>query len=315
MIGRKLIIDADPGVGDAIAIALALSDPEIEIVGLTATAGVVSGRQASCNLQTVLSIVDPALWPRVGFSDGPHSLLPSNRGLLLPAGKHGLGDCQPVEAPLHQPTDSVKVMVELVKQHPGELTLLTLGPLTNVHLAMERYPEFLTNLKEVVTLAGAVAEGGDVSAAAEFNVYANPEAAHVVFNFPTMPKLLPIDVARKMVMSFDQYNRLPVSSYTRLGRVLEWLFPFGLRESRREFGIEGMAVPEIMALAAVARPTLFETQPMSMQVELSGELTRGATVFDRRFLRQRQSNVDVLIAVDLQGVFDYVAELLALVQP
>ncbi|MCA9045413.1 MAG: nucleoside hydrolase, partial [Planctomycetaceae bacterium] len=246
MIGKKVIIDADPGVGDAIAIALALSDPEIEIVGLTATAGVVSGRQASCNIQTVLSFVDPALWPRVGFSDAPHSLLPPERGLLLPTGKHGLGDCQPVEAPLHQPTDSVKVLVELVKQYPGELTLLSLGPLTNIHLAMERYPEFLSSLKEFVTLAGAVAEGGDVSAAAEFNVYANPEAARVVFDFPTMPKLLPIDVARKMVMSFDQYNRLPVSSYTRLGRVLEWLFPFGLRESRREFGTEGVAVPEIM---------------------------------------------------------------------
>ncbi len=315
MASQKLIIDADPGVGDALAIAFALIDPEIEVVGLTATTGVVSGQQASTNLQTILSVIDPALWPRLGFHDSTASLLPRDPGLLLPNGPCGLGECKPVDAPLHQPTEAAKVLIELVKQSPGELTLLTLGPLTNVFVAMERYPEFLPQLKHLVCLAGSVFTGGDVTAAAEFNVFADPEAAHAVFAFPTAKTLVPIDIARKLVISFEQYDRFPVDPYTRFGQLVTWLLPFGLRASRQQFGMEGVVLPELMALAAVTQSRLFEREAMLMEVELAGELTRGATVFDRRDMHRWQSNIEVLTAVDLQGVLDYIARLFRLMSP
>lgn len=315
MSGKRLIIDADPGVGDALAIALALIDPEIEVVGLTAVTGVVSGQQASGNLQTILSYVDPALWPRLGFHDGQTSLLPRDTGLLLPNGACGLGECHPVDAPLHQPTESAKVIVELVKQQPGELTLLTLGPLTNVYLAMERYPELLPNLRRLVCMAGSVLEGGDVTSAAEFNIFADPEAAQTVLSFPSKKTLLPLDISRKMMLSFEQFDRLPLDPYTRFGQFLRWLLPYGLRTSRMQFGTEGVILPELMALAAVTQERLFEQESMLVDVELAGELTRGATVFDRRKLGRWQANIDVLTAVDVQGVLDYMTRLLKLIAP
>ncbi|MCA9088777.1 MAG: nucleoside hydrolase [Planctomycetaceae bacterium] len=314
---RKVVIDADPGIGDGVAVALALIDPEIEVLGLTSTAGVVSGEQAARNLQTIVSLIDPALWPRLGWNENTYSLLPRSKqtGLLLPPGPTGLGDLQSMEAPPHQPHESAKLLTELVRQYPGEITLLTLGPLTNVQVAMERYPEFLPQLKGLVCLAGSVAVGGDITAAAEFNVYADPEAAQTVLTFPAKKTMVPLDVARRLVLSFDQFDRLPIEPYTRLGQLLTALLSYGLRESRQCFGLEGLVLPEIVALAAVTQPRLFDREPVLLDVELAGELTRGATVVDRRGIERWQTNIDVLFDVDLQGVMDYVQRLLRLMLP
>ncbi|MCA9078931.1 MAG: nucleoside hydrolase [Planctomycetaceae bacterium] len=317
MTPQKIVIDADPGIGDALAIALALIDPGLEVVGLTAVPGIVSGEQASRNLQTILSVIDPALWPRLGWNEGIDSLLPRSQqtGLLLPPGPAGLGDLQPLEAPLHQPHEAAKLLTELAKQYPGEITLLTLGPLTNVLLAMERYPEFLPQLKGLICLGGSVSAGGDITAAAEFNVYANPEAAQTVLTFPATKTIVPLDVSRQMVLSFDQYDRLGIDQYTRVGQLLTALLPYGLRESRQCFGLEGLVLPEVVALAAVTQARLFERESMLLDVELAGELTRGATIVDRRGIHRWQANLDVLTAVDAQGVMDYVTRLLRLVMP
>ncbi len=182
---QKLIIDADPGIGDAVAIALAILDPEIELLAVTATAGCVSGRQASRNVLAVLDHLDPSKRPRIGVCDeqvATAELTFAGTDIRWERinGPNGLGDWEPRVAELHNAREASKLLVELVKEYPNEITLLTLGPLTNIELASEKNREFLDGLREIVCLAGNVEGGGDVTAAAEFNAYMNPQAARTV---------------------------------------------------------------------------------------------------------------------------------------
>ncbi len=292
---NKLIIDADPGIGDAIAVALALLDPEVDLVAVTATAGCVSGHMASRNLQAVVELLDPPKWPRLGASLN---------------GRTGLGNSQVPVAELHKPHEAVKLLIEQVRQHPQEITLLTLGPLTNVLAAQERDPEFLSLLRELVCLGGSIGAGGDATAAAEFNIFADPDAAQTVLKYPATKALVPLDVTQQVVLSYDQFARLSDVGISRAGKMLlEWL-QFALRASHEHLGSEGLALREVVAFVAVAHDRLIHSTSMALDVETRSGLCRGVTVFDRRSTRQWQTNIDVVDSVDVQGVLDYFGRML-----
>lgn len=312
---NKLIIDVDPGIGDAIAVAVALLDPDVDVIALTATAGCVSGATASRNLQAIVELLDPAKWPRLGASDAPLSFPPDSAppGFLNPAlltGRNGLGDAAVPVAELHKPPEAVKLLIELVRQHPQEVTLLTLGPLTNVLAAHERDAEFLSLLKELVCLGGSIGVGGDATAAAEFNIFANPDAAHTILRSPATKTLVPLDVSQQVVLSYDQFARLSDVGISRAGKaILEWL-QFGLRSAHEHLGLEGFALREIVGLVAVAQERFVHTSSMSLDIEIRDGLCRGVTVFDRRRTRQWKTNIDVVDSVDVQGVLDYFGRML-----
>ena len=306
---QKLIIDADPGIGDAIAIALAIFDPEIDVVAVTATAGCVDGHDATRNVQAIVEQLDPPKWPRLGESDATASRIGRGFGgaMIDPSalnGESGLGDWEFRVADLHNRHESARLMIDIVRTQPYEITLLTLGPLTNVDLACERAPDFLGLLKGLVCLGGSVDGGGDVSAVAEFNVHSNPPAARTVLRSPATKTLVPLDLSSRVVLTFEHFNRLPTDE-TPAGRFLGELLPFAFRAYHESLGLEGICLHEVVALASLSRPRLFQSEPMAIDVELSGELTRGMTVFDRRGVRQWQTNIDVLREVDTQGVLDY----------
>lgn len=311
---QKLIIDADPGIGDAVAIALALCDPTLEVVALTACGGLVSGQQAFRNLQTIVSIVDPQLWPRIGWSESPQASpadSPALSKLLRGHGKHGLGDCEQIAAPLHQPTDSAKLIAEMIQQHPGEISILTLGPLTNILTAYERDGELFSELKQLIIMGGSIDAHGDMTAVAEFNIFANPEAAQAVLTSSANKTLIPLETSHQFEVSFDEYDQLGVDEFSRLGRLLVQTIPFALRTSRNQLGQEGIVLPEVLAVAAVSHPELFEQTPMTVNVELNGELTRGMTVFDRRGLPHWKDNIEALTEGDISAVKDYFLRLIA----
>ncbi|MEX0716707.1 MAG: nucleoside hydrolase [Planctomycetaceae bacterium] len=313
---QKIIIDADPGIGDALALAVALFDSELDVLGVTATAGTVSGPVAARNAQAIVEALDPPKWPRLGCSDAEQPVVDLNFGskAFSPAalnGESGLGDFQFAVADLHHQRESAKVMIDLVRDNPHEVTLLTLGPLTNVHLACERAPEFLELIRSLVCFAGSVQVGGDVTAAAEFNVYADPVAARNVLRSPATKTMVPLDVSRKAVLTFEQASRLPQGEDSRVGRLLQSLLPYAFRASHQHLGLEGVRLNELVALAAVSRPRLFATRAMDVDVETRGELTRGMTVFDRRGIRNWQTNIEVAYEVDGQGVIDYLTGVLS----
>ena len=311
----KLMIDADPGIGDALAVALALLDPDVDLLGVTATAGCVSGSTSTRNLQAVIELIDPAKWPRLGASESP---VPLPGGEMIPGfvdpvllnGRNGLGDSAIAVAELHKPHDAVKLLIELVRQHPQEVTLLTLGPLTNVLAAQERDPEFLSLLRELVCFGGSIAVGGHATAAAEFNIFADPEAARAVLKSPATKTLVPLDAAQQLVLNYDQFARLSDVGIGRAGKaVLEWL-QFGLRASHEHLGNEGLSLSEVVALAAVSQGRLVHTSSMAVDVETQTGLCRGVTVFDRRASRHWRDNIDVVDEIDVQGLMDYFGRLL-----
>lgn len=310
---QKVIIDADPGIGDAVAIALALIDPELEVVALTSCGGLISGKQAFCNLQTIASIIDPPRWPRIGWSDalaGNFRESPAISGILKGHGHHGLGECEPITAPRHQPTDSSKLLADLVRAFPNELTLVTLGPLTNVSMAQERYSGFLSELKSLIVCGGSVASGGDATSTAEFNIFADPEAAQHILTSDANKTLLPIDISHQFGLSFDEYDQLGVDSFSRLGKLLDDTIPFALRAARNQLGKEGILLAEVVAIAAISHPELFEHSAMTVDVELTGDLTRGMTVFDRRGLPHWKQNIEVITNFEPLGVKDYMLRLI-----
>ncbi len=311
---QKIIIDTDPGIGDALAVGVALFDEELDVVGLTATAGRVTGKKAGRNLQAIVEFLDPPKLPRlgttsaIGTSFGKSSEdAPFNLAQL--DGESGLGDWDFDVADLHRPHDSAKLMVDLVRNHPHEITLLTLGPLTNVELACERAPDFLSLLRGLVCLGGAIKCGGDVTAAAEFNVYANPEAARTILRYPATKTLVPLDVSSSTVLTFEQFNRLVHKETGRLSQLMQKLLPFAFRAHHEFLGEEGIRLHELVALCAIKSPRLFASQSMAVDVETSGELTRGMTVFDLRGVRHWQTNIDVVRDVDAQGTLDYLARI------
>lgn len=309
---QKLIIDADPGIGDALAIALALLDPDVDVVGITPTAGATSGENASLNVQAIVSLLDPPKWPRLGWVGGQ----PSSSAMLggpdpqVLNGSTGLGDLEiPIAAP-HQHHESAKMLIDLVRTHPHELTLLALGPLTNIELALERHPELLMELNELVIQGGSVGAGGDATATAEFNIFAAPEAARNVLGSPAAKTLVPLDTTQQVTLTYSHYGRLNIDENTRAGRLLEQTLPFAFRAHHEHLGVEGIAIPEVVALVSILHPRLFERQSMCVDVETQGELTRGTTVFDRRRRSHRSPNIDVIQDVDPQGVLDHLTRII-----
>lgn len=293
------------------AIALALLDPKVDVVGLTATAGSVSGATATRNLQAIVEQLDPPKWPRLGQSDAPPPQAwagaspPAFTASVLNGGS-GLGDWQFSVASLHHLRESAKLMIDIVRSDPYEVTLLTTGPLTNVELACERAPDFLDLLKGIVTLGGVIEVGGDITPAAEFNIYCNPEAARTVLRSPATKTLIPLDLTNQVVLTFEQYQRLPLNEDSDVGWFMSHLLPFTFRAYHEHLGLEGIRLHEVVAVTAVSRPELFDAESMLVDVETSGELTRGMTVFDRRQGGiHGQPNIDVLRQVDVAGVVEH----------
>lgn len=313
---RKVIIDADPGIGDALAIALALLDPEIDLIGITAVAGCVTGPVATQNLLSVVEAVDPPKWPRFGSSTAARPAFTVNGktpdGLFDPLrlnGDYGLGSAEVQFAQLANQRDSARVMIDLARNNPHQVTLLTLGPLTNVATASELAPDFLPNLQQLVCLGGSIGAGGDVTAAAEFNVFCDPVAATSVLEAPVTKTLIPLDVSREPVLSFDQFNRIGQTVPGDLAWFFDDLIPFALRAYHEQLGREGWPLSEIAALTFLTQPRHFETSPMSVSIEQQGLLTRGVTVIDQRRIPRWQTNCEVVEAVDVQGVLDYFSQL------
>lgn len=308
---RKLMIDLDPGIGDAVAAVLAMLDPEVDLLALTATAGCVTGKVATRNLHGILAQVDPGKWPRIGAAEAA----PAARRPLLGKeleelnGPTGLGDLEIVAPELHHRHESSKLMIDIVRSNPYQVTLLTLGPLTNVAAACERQPDFLSQLGGLVCLGGSVSSPGDATPVAETNIYLDPEAARTVLGSPEVKTLVPLDATNAAVITFENFNRISVGQ-SRGALFLQQLLPFYFRAHHQFLGMEGIRLREVVALAHVARPSLFRIQPLEVDVEIRGELTRGMTVFDRRTPSTGKTNASVLVEVDAQGVVDYMTGLL-----
>lgn len=298
---RKIILDVDPGVDDAVAMTMALFDPRLDVLAVTAVAGNVSAAQATRNVYAILEQLDPPRWPRVGAATDPDEGLPANALHIF--GSDGLGNTHfPVAEP-HHVHSSEKVISDLLRTHPEEITILALGPLTNLARVFQREPGLIGLVGQIVIMGGAVAVGGNVTPAAEFNIYCDPQAARRVFRTPVTKTLVPLDVSQQLVFGYSLLEELPEEE-TRAGHLLRTILPFTFRSHHERLGIEGIHLHDPVALVAATHPELFSIRALAGDVETSGELTVGATLFDRRPLPDQRPNIHVALESDTVAVND-----------
>jgi purine nucleosidase len=298
---RKVIIDCDPGIDDAIVLCMALFDPRLEVVAVTAVAGNVSAQQASRNVQAIIEQLDPPRLPRVGVAADIEEA-PATDGTAL-HGSDGLGNAGFRSSELHHQHPSDKIICDEVRSAEDEVTILCLGPLTNVARALKRDPDLCTRISQVVIAGGSVGIGGNITPAAEFNMYYDPVSARSVFRSAMTKTLVPLDVTREVALTFDVLEELPPET-TKAGRFLRKIMPYAFRAHHQVLGQEGFRLPAAVALLAIIQPELFHTESKAGDVETRGDLTKGATVFDRRAKMLWRPNMDVVTEVDAVAATD-----------
>ncbi len=306
---RKVLIDCDPGIDDAVALCMALFDPRLEVVAVTATAGNVSAEQSSRNVQAIVEQLDPARFPRLGSASAPDHCAGTNT--LLMNGEDGLGNAGFIVSRLQHRHPSEKVICDAVRAEPNRVMIICLGPLTNVARAFQRDPELPTLVNRVVMTGGAINGIGNVTAAAEYNMHFDSHSARQVFQSPVTKVLIPLDVTRSIKFSLDLIERIP-SDATRVGIFLRKVLPFIYRAYHQHAGQESIHLHDVIALVSILEPELFQFAEMAGDVETRGDLTMGATVFDRRPNSRGRANMDVATQLDAEKVVDCIVNSLAL---
>ncbi len=301
---RKILIDCDPGIDDAIAICLALFHTELELVGITACEGAVDARQVNQNLESIIHLLDPAKRPRLGMAS-PCSLAPPENARYL-HGPDGLANLSlQIELQRSQPAE--KVMAECLKNHPNDLTIICLGPLTNLAALLQHQPHLEGLINRVIIAGGSVNGIGNVTPCAEFNMYFDPEAARTVLQSATTKSMVPLDVSAEVRFDLGFLEQLPVGS-SRAGDFLRQSLPVLFRAFRQHHAMEEIFLRDLIALMACLNPNYFAWEEMACDIETLNGLTRGMTVFDRRYPCEWQRNVEVAVKVETGLVKDSIIE-------
>jgi purine nucleosidase len=295
---RKIILDADPGIDDAVALCLALGEPALEVLAITATGGNVSPAQATENVQAIVEQLDPPRWPRLGAASEDQILRADARHIC---GVNGLCGAHFAVAKRHHRHSSVKVLCDEIRAAPSEVTIVATGPLSNIAAALQQQPDLASLVGHLIILGGTLAGPGNVTAAAEFNVYCDAEAARAVFRSPVTKTLIPMDLTSRVMLNLDVLEKIP-NGESKRGELLRRILPGAFRAYRQQLGLEGIHLHDTVAIVAALRPELFTTERMYGDVETEGTITYGATVFDRRRLPESQPNMDVAVEMDTAAV-------------
>lgn len=275
---RRVVIDTDPGTDDAMAIALALVSPaELKIEALTVVPGNTTAEQALVNALQLVSLAGRCDIPVA--AGARHPLTQRLVTAEFVHGKNGMGDLElPAAKCTADPRFAADLIIELVKKNPGQITLLPIGPLTNIALAVSRDPSIVPLVKEVILMGGSVSEG-NVTAVAEANIYGDPEAAQIVFNAGWPLTMVGLDVTNKA-----QFTRLHLADLARshgtLNDLATKVMTFLLNLSEK-FGQKGTPMHDPLAIGVAIDREVVTTQAMRVDVETRGEFTRGQTVGNR----------------------------------
>jgi pyrimidine-specific ribonucleoside hydrolase len=298
-VATQIVIDCDPGHDDAIALLLALASPEVELVGVTTVHGNQTIDKTTTNALKVLELV--------GRQD-----VPVARGAARPLvrepvvadhvhGETGL-DGPSLPSPQTSPVaeDAVEFLAERLR--PG-VVLVPTGPLTNVALLLERHPD--VRPERVVLMGGSIGLG-NMTPAAEFNVWADPEAADRVFQSGLDLTMVGLDVTHQAIVGPDRAHRFREAG--RVGEVVAELLEFFTRFHRDTYGWDGPPVHDALAVAYVIHPQLLETAHRHVAVETWSELSRGRTLVDLYRRTPAEPNASVAVDVDAEGFLDLLEE-------
>jgi inosine-uridine nucleoside N-ribohydrolase len=310
MTATRILIDTDPGVDDAMAILLALASPELEIAGITTVFG--NSRNVALLTQNACALLELA--KRTGIpvamgAEGP--LLEANkRSLSNIHGSNGLGDAV-LPAPQIRPLEmtAAEFIVQTCVSNAHDITLITIGPLTNIALALRLQPDLPSIAKAIVIMGGAVSTPGNVTPVVEANVYDDPEAAKIVLNAGWQVTLASLDITHQVAL-----DQLYLESLRQLGNQAgQFLFeatrPY--LKTYLDLGRPGMYAHDVHAVMALLFPQIYTSRHAYVDVETAGTLTRGQTIGDWRGQYGKPANAHILSEVDAGKFKSYLKERLA----
>lgn len=273
---RKIIIDTDPGVDDAMAIFFALQSPELDVIGLTTIFGNVHTDLATTNALRLLEIAGRPDIPVAKGADNPLAG-PFEGPVPFVHGDDGQGNIN-LPPPAGRPIDQTAAafIIERVMSQPGEVTLVPIGPLTNIGLALRLEPRIAENVREVVLMGGNAIGPGNATPAAEANIHNDPEAADIVFAAPWQVTMVGLDVTHTVNMTgadIEAYRQIGTPMAEHVYRIL----PHYRRYFESTYGTDGIYVHDSSAIAYLIDPSLFKVERWPIRVETNHGISRGKT--------------------------------------
>jgi purine nucleosidase len=308
---RKIIIDTDPGQDDAVAILLALGSPEeIDVLGITAVAGNVPLSLTESNARRVCELAGR---PDVKVFAGCDR--PMGRPLVTAEHVHGEtglnGPVLPDPTMPLQDQHGVDFIIDTLRaEASGTVTLCPLGPLTNIATAFEKAPDIVEKVQEIVLMGGAYFEVGNITPAAEFNIYVDPQAADIVFKSGVPIVVMPLDVTHKALVTparNDAFRNIG----NRVGIAVAEMTDFFERFDKEKYGSDGAPLHDPCVTAYLIKPELFKGRHINVEIETQSELTMGMTVADWWGVTDRPANATFMGDVDSDGFFALIAERIA----
>jgi purine nucleosidase len=308
---RRIVIDTDPGIDDAVAILLALAAPEeLYVLGIIAVAGNLPLILTERNARRVCELA--------GRADVP-VYAGCGRPLLLPlaTAEHVHGETARDRLLLPEPTmalrpqHGVDFLIETLRsKKAGTITLCALGPLTNIAMALVKAPEIAEKIGELVVMGGACFELGNVTPAAEFNIHVDPHAAAIVLDSGIPITMIPLDVTHQVLTTPRRLAAVRALG-NRCGSAVAALLVSFEKKRRASFGSRGKALHDPCVIAHLLRPALFGGREVNVAIETHGPLTLGMTVVDWWGVTGRKANVRLMNTVDASGFYDLLTERLA----
>jgi len=307
---RKIIIDTDPGQDDAVAILLALASPELEVLGITCVAGNVPLALTQKNARVICELAGRIETKIFAGCDRPLA-----RKLVTAEHVHGKTGLDGIALP--EPTmplddqHAVDFIIETLRREaPGSVTLCPLGPLTNIATAMEKAPDIVPRIAEIVLMGGGYFEGGNITPAAEFNIYVDPEAADIVFRSGVPLVVMPLDVTHKALTSRTWVEGMRALG-TDVGRAVASWTDFFERYDTAKYGSQGAPLHDPCVIAYLVRPSLFEGRHIHVAIETTGTHTLGMTVADWWHVTDGEPNALFMGQIDRDAFFDLLTERIA----
>ena len=287
---NRIIIDTDPGQDDAVAILLALASPELEVVGITCVAGNVELELTCLNARKICELANITDVPIFKGSSEP-----LRRNLVTAKHVHGRTGLDGADLP--EPTleladgHAVDFIIDTVMSNSdSEITVCALGPLTNIAMALEKKPELKKKINKIIMMGGGFFEGGNITPAAEFNIYVDPEAANIVMSSKIPIVMLPLDLTHKVLASSEVIKKFR-NMNTRTGRVTANLLDFFGRFDTAKYGSEGAPLHDPNVIAYLLEPSSYEGKLINVEIETNSDLTLGMTVADWWGVTNRPKNV------------------------
>lgn len=288
---NKIIIDTDPGHDDALAIMLLEKSGLFDIQAVTTVAGNSSVQNTTNNARYILDLISS----KTPVYSGAEKPLKRE---LIKAVVHGQGGLEGAEITKQEPLsgDAAQQIAKIVRANPGEVSILVIGPQTNIAQAFLNDPDLPGLIKEIVIMGGAINVPGNKNRVGEFNIFVDPDAADIVFRAPVKKIIVPLDVCNDIFLSLEDFEKLQGSSLYQPIKKMMASYIQGIQQF--ENNITGALMYDPLAAYYLVNPNAYKIVPMDILVETQSELTRGMTVADRRTWGDKDYNCNVVVFID-----------------